>query len=146
MLGGLAGLVGLSVVAGVLVTATVTPAIAVSGPEPLTVVWTNGATQAAPDAPEVGSNLLDELPAFGPGARATIQRLLIGEGSDVNVITHADWIGTFPADSHPAIIYPIAATTTAKPEANDYLAFLRSAAAKTTLEKYGFTFLIKPVS
>ncbi len=75
-----------------------TPAIALSGPEPLTVVWTNGATQAAPDAPEVGSNLLGELPAFGPGARATIQRLLIGEGPDVNVITHADWIGTFPAE------------------------------------------------
>ena len=31
MLGGLAGLVGLSAVAGILVTATVTPAIAVSG-------------------------------------------------------------------------------------------------------------------
>lgn len=75
-----------------------TPAIAVTGPEPMTVVWTNGATQAAPEAPEVGSNLLDELPAFGPNARSTIQRLLIGEGSDVSVITHADWIGTFPAE------------------------------------------------
>ncbi|MDO9353288.1 MAG: MerR family transcriptional regulator [Solirubrobacteraceae bacterium] len=75
-----------------------TPAIAIAGPEPLSVVWTNGATQAAPDAPEVGSSLMDELPAFGPSARATIQRLLIGEGSDVNVITHADWIGTFPAE------------------------------------------------
>ncbi|MDQ8045659.1 MAG: MerR family transcriptional regulator [Solirubrobacteraceae bacterium] len=75
-----------------------TPAIAVTGPEPLTVVWTNGATQAAPEAPEVGSNLIEELPAFGPGARSTIQRLLIGEGSDVSVITHADWIGTFPAE------------------------------------------------
>jgi DNA-binding transcriptional MerR regulator len=75
-----------------------TPAIAVSGPEPLTVVWTNGATQAAPEAPEVGSDLLEELPAFGPSARATIQRLLIGEGSDVSVISHADWIGTFPAE------------------------------------------------
>lgn len=75
-----------------------TPAIAVTGPEPMTVVWSNGATQAAPDAPEIGSNLIDELPAFGPGARATIQRLLIGEGNDVSVITHADWIGTFPAE------------------------------------------------
>src|SRR6476619_1530008 len=53
-------------------------------------------------------------------------------------------VGTFPADSHPAIIYPIAATTTAKPETADYLAVLRSTAAKTILEKYGFKFLVSP--
>src|SRR3978361_2212029 len=53
-------------------------------------------------------------------------------------------VGTFPADSHPAIIYPVAATTTAKPETTDYLAFLRSTAAKTILEKYGFKFLRSP--
>lgn len=75
-----------------------TPAIAISGPEPLTVVWTNGATTAAPEAPEVGSNLVDDMAAFGPSARAAIQRLLIGEGSDVSVVTHTDWIGTFPAE------------------------------------------------
>ena len=55
-------------------------------------------------------------------------------------------VGTFPADSHPAIIYPIAATTTAKGETSDYLAFLRSTAAKTILEKYGFKFLISPTT
>src|SRR5206468_6991491 len=55
-------------------------------------------------------------------------------------------VGTFPADSHPAIIYPVAATTTAKPEALNYLAFLRSAAAKTILEKYGFKFLLDPTT
>ena len=37
-----------------------------------------------------------------------------------------------------------AATTTAKPETTDYLAFLRSTAAKTILEKYGFKFLVSP--
>jgi molybdate transport system substrate-binding protein len=55
-------------------------------------------------------------------------------------------VGTFPADSHPPIIYPVAATTTAKTEAADYLAFLRSSAAKTILEKYGFTFLVSPTT
>ena len=55
-------------------------------------------------------------------------------------------VGTFPADSHPPIIYPVAATTTAKPEAADYLAFLRSAASKTILEKYGFNFLVSPTT
>jgi molybdate transport system substrate-binding protein len=53
-------------------------------------------------------------------------------------------VGTFPADSHPAIVYPVAATTTAKPEASGYLAFLRSTAAKHILEKYGFKFLVSP--
>ncbi|MEH2558972.1 molybdate transport system substrate-binding protein [Bradyrhizobium algeriense] len=53
-------------------------------------------------------------------------------------------VGTFPADSHPAIIYPVAATMTAKPEASDYLAFLRSTAAKTIFENYGFKFLVSP--
>jgi molybdate transport system substrate-binding protein len=55
-------------------------------------------------------------------------------------------VGSFPADSHPAIIYPVAATSTAKPEANGYLAFLRSSAAKTIFEKYGFSFLVSPTT
>jgi molybdate transport system substrate-binding protein len=55
-------------------------------------------------------------------------------------------VGTFPADSHPAIIYPVAATATAKGEAAAYLDFLRSSAAKTALEKYGFIYLIRPTS
>lgn len=75
-----------------------TPAIAITGPEPLRVVWTNGATTAAPEAPEVGTDLDRDSDAFGPSARAAIQRLLIGEGSEVSVITHTDWIGTFPTE------------------------------------------------
>jgi molybdate transport system substrate-binding protein len=55
-------------------------------------------------------------------------------------------VGTFPANSHPAIIYPLAATTTAKPETADYLAFLRSTAAKNIFEKYGFKFLLSPTT
>ena len=55
-------------------------------------------------------------------------------------------VGTFPAESHPPIIYPIAATISAKSRATDYLAFLRSPVAKTIFEKYGFTFLIRPTS
>jgi molybdate transport system substrate-binding protein len=55
-------------------------------------------------------------------------------------------IGTFPADSHPPIIYPVAATATAKPEAGSYLRFLRSSVAKTIFEKYGFSFLVSPTT
>src|SRR5215510_12754202 len=39
-------------------------------------------------------------------------------------------VAAFPTDSHPPIVYPFAATLNAKPEASDYLAFVRSAAAK----------------
>lgn len=66
--------------------------------------------------------------------------------TDAKVEPGVKVVATFPADSHPAIIYPAAATTTAKPEASDYLAFLRSTAAKTILEKYGFKFLLSPTT
>jgi molybdate transport system substrate-binding protein len=55
-------------------------------------------------------------------------------------------VGSFPADSHPPIVYPVAATTSASPGATGYLAFLQSQAAKTIFEKYGFTFLVRPSS
>jgi molybdate transport system substrate-binding protein len=66
--------------------------------------------------------------------------------TDAKVEPGVKIVGTFPADSHPAIIYPVAATATAKPEASDYLAFLRSTAAKNILEKYGFKFLLSPTT
>ena len=66
--------------------------------------------------------------------------------TDARVEPGVKIVGTFPADSHPAIIYPVAATTAARAEAAGYLAFLRSSVAKTILEKYGFTFLIRPTS
>jgi molybdate transport system substrate-binding protein len=66
--------------------------------------------------------------------------------TDAKVDPSVKIIGTFPDDSHPAIVYPVAATTTAKPEAQSYLAYLRSAAAKAIFEQYGFTFLIRPTS
>jgi molybdate transport system substrate-binding protein len=66
--------------------------------------------------------------------------------TDAKVEPGVKIVGTFPADSHPAIIYPVAATATAKPEVADYLAFLRSLAAKAIFEKYGFKFLVSPTT
>jgi molybdate transport system substrate-binding protein len=66
--------------------------------------------------------------------------------TDAKVDPGVKIVGHFPADSHPPIVYPVAATKTAKPEAAEYIAFLRSSAAKAIFEKYGFTFLIQPVS
>jgi molybdate transport system substrate-binding protein len=55
-------------------------------------------------------------------------------------------VGVFPEDSHPPIIYPVALTQAAKPDAAAYLAFLRTQAAKSVFERYGFSFLVKPAS
>jgi molybdate transport system substrate-binding protein len=66
--------------------------------------------------------------------------------TDAKVEPGVKIVGTFPADSHPPIIYPVAATTTAKAEAAGYLAFLRSSAAKAIFEKYGFSFLVSPTT
>ena len=56
-------------------------------------------------------------------------------------------IGAFPDSSYPPVTYPVAETvTTTKQAVPQYLHFLRSPAAKAIFEKYGFSFLIRPVS
>jgi molybdate transport system substrate-binding protein len=50
-------------------------------------------------------------------------------------------IGTFPPDSVPPIVYPIALTKVAHPGAEAYAAFLRGATAKALFEAQGFTVL-----
>src|SRR5262245_35069517 len=66
--------------------------------------------------------------------------------TDAKVEPNVKIVGHFPEDSHPAIIYPVALTVNASPEAASYLSFLRSGASKAVFEKYGFTFLIQPTS
>jgi molybdate transport system substrate-binding protein len=91
--------------------------------------------------------------AMAESVRAALALVARGEAvlgivyeTDAKVEPGVKVVGSFPADSHPAIIYPVAATTTAKADAAGYLAFLRSATAKSIFEKYGFTFLIKSTS
>jgi molybdate transport system substrate-binding protein len=50
-------------------------------------------------------------------------------------------IGTFPADTHPPIIYPIALTKSAGADAAAFLAYLKSAKAKPLFEAEGFSVL-----
>jgi molybdate transport system substrate-binding protein len=50
-------------------------------------------------------------------------------------------IGTFPEDTHPPIIYPIALTANAGPDAAAFLAYIRSDKAKPLFEAQGFTVL-----
>jgi len=90
---------------------------------------------------------------MAPNVRATLKVVERGAvplgivyATDAKVSPGVKIIGTFPADSHPAIIYPVAATVTANPKAVGYLAYLRSMTAKAIFEQYGFEFLIRPTS
>ena len=91
--------------------------------------------------------------AMTENVRAALALVARGEAAlgivyetDAKVEPNVKIVGRFPPDSHPPIVYPVAATMGAKPEADDYLAFLRSRAAKVIFERYGFTFLVKPTS
>jgi molybdate transport system substrate-binding protein len=66
--------------------------------------------------------------------------------TDAKVEPGVKVVGVFPDNSHDPIIYPVAATVNAKPQTMQYLAFLRSTAAKSTFEGYGFSVLAKPTS
>ncbi len=50
-------------------------------------------------------------------------------------------VGTFPAGSHPAIVYPLALTKSAGPDAKKLLDFLAGPEAAAIFEKAGFTVL-----
>lgn len=91
--------------------------------------------------------------AMAESVRAALALVARGEAplgivysTDAKIEPGVSIVGTFPANSHPAIIYPVAATATAKPEAAAYLAFLRSSAAKAFFEKYGFSLLVSPTT
>ena len=102
---------------------------------------------------------LDGWPAAEPklamaeNVRATLSFVARGETpigivyeTDAKVEPKVKIVGVFPEGSHPTIVYPVAATTAAKADAGKYLNFLRGAESKAIFEKYGFSFLIKPVS
>ena len=91
--------------------------------------------------------------AMAESVRAALALVSRGEAplgivyeTDAKVDPGVKIVGAFPAGSHEPITYPVAATIGAKPEAAAYLAFLRGPQSKDIFEKYGYTFLIKPVS
>jgi molybdate transport system substrate-binding protein len=91
--------------------------------------------------------------AMAENVRAALTLVARGEAvlgivyeTDAKVEPNVKIVGHFPIDSHPAIIYPVALTAKAKPEATQYLRYLHMQAAKSVFEKYGFSFLVKPTS
>ena len=101
-----------------------------------------GAWNAAENKLAMAENVRAALALVGRGEAP----LGIVYETDAKVEPGVKIVGQFPADSHPAIVYPVALTASAKPEAARYLAFLRSQDAKAVFEKYGFTFLQQPPS
>jgi len=91
--------------------------------------------------------------AMAANVRAALVLVARGEAplgivyaTDAKVEPGVKVVGVFPESSHDPIVYPVAATVTAKPDAAPYLAFLRSPAAKSIFESYGFIVLAKPTS
>ena len=75
---------------------------------------------------------------------------LVARGEALGIVYQTDaaaepgvkFVATFPADTHPPIIYPIALLAGSKnPDAAAYLAYLEGAAAKPHFEKQGFVIL-----
>jgi molybdate transport system substrate-binding protein len=92
--------------------------------------------------------------AMAGNVRATLAFVARGETpigivyeTDAKVEPKVKIVGVFSESSHPPITYPVAATAAGtSPAAVSYLNFLRGPAAKAIFEKYGFSFLIRPVS
>jgi molybdate transport system substrate-binding protein len=87
---------------------------------------------------------------MAPNVRAALRLVARGEAAlgivyetDAKVEPDVKIVGYFPQDSYPPVIYPVALTATAKPEAKGYLDFLRSEQARVMFEKYGFSYLGK---
>jgi molybdate transport system substrate-binding protein len=75
------------------------------------------------------------LPSW-PGARPPLG---IVYGTDARSEPAVKVVGTFPEASHPKILYPVALTASAKPEARKLLEFLLSSEAAPSFEAQGFS-------
>jgi molybdate transport system substrate-binding protein len=92
--------------------------------------------------------------AMAENVRATLAFVARGETpigivyeTDAKIEPKVKIVGVFPESSYPPVTYPVAATAaTSNPAVARYLNFLRTPAAKAIFEKYGFSFLIRPVS
>jgi molybdate transport system substrate-binding protein len=101
--------------------------------------------KAALEALGVWSSVADNI-APAPDVRATLVLVARGE-TPLGIVYQTDaaaekavkTVATFPADTHPPIVYPIAVTTSSShPDALAYVAFLKSDAVKPIFEKQGF--------
>ena len=86
--------------------------------------------------------------AMAENVRAALTLVARGEAAlgivyatDAAVEPHVKVLGVFPPDASPPIVYPVALTSGAQPQAAQYLSFLRSPASRAIFEAHGFAFL-----
>jgi molybdate transport system substrate-binding protein len=92
--------------------------------------------------------------AQAANVRATLAFVARGETpvgivyeTDAKIEPKVKIVGIFPDDSYPPVTYTVAAIADSKKAGTvRYLSFLRTPVAKAIFEKYGFSYLIKPVS
>lgn len=104
--------------------------------------------KAALETLGVWSTVADRL-APAENVRATLALVSRGEAplgivyqTDADSDNGVKIVGTFPQDTHPPIIYPIAVVASStNPAAPGYLAYLKSPAARPIFERHGFTVL-----
>ncbi len=89
--------------------------------------------------------------AQGEDVRAALAFVARGEAplgivyaTDASVEPKVKIVGTFPANSHPQIVYPVALTKEAKPDAAAFLRYLDWAQARMAFVKAGFIVLPAP--
>jgi|SRR5262245_24782028 len=101
--------------------------------------------KAALEALGVWSSVADKV-APAPDVRATLVLVARGE-APLGIVYQTDaaaekavkTVATFPAETHPPIVYPMALTASSShPDALAYAAFLKSDAVKPIFEKQGF--------
>jgi molybdate transport system substrate-binding protein len=104
--------------------------------------------KAALESLGVWSSVADRL-APAENVRATLALVSRGEAplgivyqTDANADKAVKIVGTFPDNTYPPIIYPIAVVSgSTNPGAPGYIAFLKSPTARPIFEKQGFTVL-----
>lgn len=91
-------------------------------------------------------NAVEPRVAQAENVRAALAFVARGEaplgivyGTDAKSEPAVRVVGTFPADSHPKILYPVALLAAAKPEARQFLDFLLSPEAAPAFEAQGFS-------
>ena len=103
--------------------------------------------RAALTALGVWTQVADRL-AQGEDVRTALAYVARGEAplgivyaTDARVEPRVRVVATFPENTHPPIVYPIALTREAAPDAAQFLAYLRGQAARAVFERAGFTVL-----
>ena len=91
--------------------------------------------------------------AMAEDVRAALRMVARGQAplgivyeTDAKIEPAVKVIGVFPDNTQDPIIYPVALRANAKPDAVRYFSFLQTQTAKSVFEKYGFNFLVKPIS